>query len=134
MGQRVSTDDYVSIADHFGRYCFHIDSGEADEWAAMFTEDGVFAGPATPQPLAGREALKGFAEATWTAFKGQVRHTAGNLNCVYGASRDEVKAKLYNYVTAWMEGRGPVMAVCDITLVRAGDGWLIRRNAYDLLA
>lgn len=134
MGQRVSTDDYVAIADHFGRYCFLIDTGQAEEWAALYTEDGVFEGSATPAPLAGRAALTAFAQATYANAKGRMRHTAGNLNCVYGASRDEVKAKLYNNVDTWAPGGQPVLAVCEITLVRAGDGWRIKRNSYEMCA
>jgi ketosteroid isomerase-like protein len=134
MGQRVSTDDYNAIADHFGRYCFHIDSGEAEEWAALYTEDGVFEGSATPQPLKGRAELKAFAEATFNNSKGRMRHMVGNLNCVYGASRDEVTAKLYNYVTTWTPEGRPVLAVCEVNLVRVADGWRLKRNAYEMFA
>jgi ketosteroid isomerase-like protein len=134
MGQRVSTDDYIAIADHFGRYCFHIDSGEAKEWAALYTEDGVFEGSATPAPLKGRAQLTAFAEATFANANGRMRHMVTNLNCVYGASRDEVQAKLYNHVTTWTADGQAVLAVCDVTLVRVDDGWRLKRNLYQMFA
>jgi SnoaL-like protein len=35
-------EDRDAIRDLFARYCLYVDSGAAQEWAATFTEDGVF--------------------------------------------------------------------------------------------
>ena len=37
----VSTEDYVSISDHFARYCWAVDEGDEDGWIALWAEDGV---------------------------------------------------------------------------------------------
>ena len=134
MFNPVSTDDYVAITDQMGRYCHYIDEGEAEAWAACYTPDGVFDGPATPAPVGGHAALAGFARGTAETFKGNMRHQVANLTCDYGASRDEVIARLYNLVTTWSEGgTATLMAVCKVTFVRTGEGWRIKRNAYRLL-
>jgi uncharacterized protein (TIGR02246 family) len=54
-----TSEDRDEIRDLFARYCLHIDAGEAAEWAALFTEDGVF--DMGSEPLVGREALAVFA-------------------------------------------------------------------------
>ena len=135
MGQRVSTDDHIAIADQMARYCHAIDGGDAAGWAACFTEDGVFAGPVTPEPLQGRAALQAFAQATYdNSQQGKMRHFFGNFFADYGATKDVAEAKLYNYVTLWIDGgKNFCMAICDVTFVRNGDGWLVKRNAFTLL-
>lgn len=134
MGERVSTDDHVAIADLLGRYCLHIDEGAADDWAGLFTEDAVFEGPANPQPLVGRQVLRDFAAATYASAQGRARHMVANLNCVYGASRDELQARFYNQITVWGEGGRPMaLAICDMSFARVGGEWRIRRNRYQLL-
>ncbi|MCB2075671.1 MAG: nuclear transport factor 2 family protein [Novosphingobium sp.] len=40
----VSTDDYASISDFLARYCWLVDESDGDGWAALWSEDGVFAG------------------------------------------------------------------------------------------
>lgn len=132
----VSAQDYAAIVNHLAHYCHYIDEGEAERWAACFTEDGAFDGPATPKPVVGRQALIEFAQATATASDGgKMRHMVGNIACDYGESPDVVLAKVYNHVTTWDGGRRPMalMAISDMVLARAGDGWLLKRNAYRLL-
>ena len=132
MVQKVSTDDYVAVLEHMGRYCHYIDGGYPELWASCFTEDGVFEGPATPGPVTGRSALKDFAAATYDSSKGgKIRHFVGNMFCDYGVDRDEIRASFYNYVTLWFDGgQGSVMALCSAILKRNGDGWLLKSNIY----
>jgi ketosteroid isomerase-like protein len=136
MAKPVSIADFIAITDQMARYCHHIDEGEAADWAACYTEDGTFDGPATPAPVKGRAALQAFAQATYdNSDGGKMRHQVANLTCDYGASQDEISARLYNLVTTWHEGgRVAIMAVCKVDFVRAEAGWRIRRNAYKLLA
>lgn len=135
MSKRVSTDDYIALSDHMGRYCQYIDGGEPENWALCFTEDGVFDGPVTPEPVVGRAALKAFAAGTYAASSnGAMRHLVGNMSADYGESRDVAVANFYNFVTTWAGGPGQfaVMALCKATFVRNGDGWLIKRNAFTM--
>jgi bifunctional aromatase (cyclase/dehydratase) len=134
MYKPVSVADFAAITDLMARYCHHIDEGEAEAWADCYTPDGAFDGPATPAPLVGREALAGFARATYGAAQGMMRHQVANLTCDYGAAEDAAVARLYNLVTTWQGGgRVSLMAVCRLDLVRADGRWRIQRNAYRLL-
>lgn len=124
----ITTDDFVAISDHMGRYCFKVDEGDEEGWVALWTEDGVFTG-VSPEPIVGREALKGVPRNEKEQAQGKMRHLIGNLHCDYVGGRDTVLARYYNLVTMWLSGGGfTCMALCDVTLVRNGDGWLISRN------
>jgi hypothetical protein len=53
------SEDRDAIRDLYARYCFHIDTGTAEQWAALFTAQGEFAG--IGDPVVGTEALTSFA-------------------------------------------------------------------------
>ena len=128
----ISTDDYVSISDFLGRYCWLIDEGEVDDWVALWTEDGAFM--ATGMELVGREKLKLIHQQASASGRGTTRHVACNLHCDYGPSRDTVQARLYNYVTNWSNNnKPPLLAVCKATIIRDGQGWKMKRNDVTML-
>lgn len=124
----VSTEDYVAISDHLARYCWVVDEGDEEGWIGLWTEDGVFTG-LTPEPLAGREALRLVVRMAQAGGPGKTRHMIANLACDYQEGRDVVLARYYNFVTNWAQGaRMQVMALSRVVLQRNGEGWLIRRN------
>ena len=56
----------LAITEQLGRYCLTFDSHDADGWAAIFTDDGVFEVrlPPNPDPIfqaRGAEQLRAFA-------------------------------------------------------------------------
>jgi hypothetical protein len=108
MPKPVSLADFIAISDQMARYCHHIDEGEARQWAECYTAD--------------------------RSNGGKMRHQVANLTCDYGASQNEITARLYNLVTTWHgEGRASLMAICAIDFINTPDGWRIQRNAYRLL-
>jgi hypothetical protein len=125
----VSTEDFVAVSDHLARYCWRVDEGDEDGWIALWTEDGVFTG-IFPEPVAGREALRGVVRASQAGGPGKTRHIVANLACDYADGHDRVLASYYNFVTNWNDGaRMTVMALSKVLLERQpGGGWLIRRN------
>jgi ketosteroid isomerase-like protein len=125
----VSTDDYVSISDLLGRYCWLVDAGDAEGWAALWTEDAVFAG-VLPEPVVGREALKAIPRDSYERLNGTLRHHIGSLNCDYdGLDKNAVIARYYNLVTNWGQGGAlTCLAASTIRLIRSGDNWLIQRS------
>jgi len=130
----VSTEDYVTISDFLARYCWLVDESDGDGWSALWTEDGVFTG-VSPEPIIGREALRAVPLVMMKHNGAEMRHMVGNLACDYVDGRDTVLARYYNFVTDWPKGgRMNCMALCDVTLVRNGDTWLVRRNDTRLLA
>jgi 3-phenylpropionate/cinnamic acid dioxygenase small subunit len=125
MGKKVSLEDRAEVMDVLARYCWHVDEGDADEWADLWTEDGVFAG-VTPQPIRGREALK--AVPGWS-LSGGCRHKLVNAVLDYGENTDEMIVRCYNFVTGWLgDAKFNSLAVARYHLVRRGDTWKIKSN------
>jgi len=124
----VTTEDYVAISDHMGRYCWAVDGNDPEGWADLWTEDGVFTGIA-PEPVVGRAALMEVPRDEWRQAGGRMRHLIGNLHCDYVDGRDTVRARYYNFVSSWVDGGSfTCMALSEVLLVRRGGGWLIKRN------
>lgn len=131
----VSTDDYVAVLDHIGRYCWRVDAGDADGWADLWTDDGVFTG-ISPEPIVGREALRHVPLGVVGEHGDGCCHKACDLFCDYAGSTDTIHAHFYNFVSVWetdKPARPYVMARCRMTLVRRGGGWLISRNDARML-
>jgi hypothetical protein len=123
--KKVSIADRTEAMEVLARYCWHVDEGDAEEWADLWTEDGVFAG-VTPEPIRGREALK---HVPGTSLAGGSRHNLTNLICDYGDTEDEMTVRGYNVVFSWMAGGAIVCnAVALYKLVRRGDTWKIKSN------
>ena len=79
--------------------------GDEEGWAALWAEDGVFAG-VMPEPVVGREALKAIPRGAFASSGGKLRHHVGSLNCDYDAGgKDVVIARYYNLVTNWVQRR-----------------------------
>ena len=131
----VSTDDFVSVSDFLGRYCWLVDAGDAESWAALWAEDGVFTGVG-PEPIVGREALMAIPRGVKTRSGGKLRHLIGNLHCDYAdGARDRIVARYYNLVTTWGSGGALAgMALSTVRLARAAGGWSILRNDTVYLA
>jgi len=131
----VSAEDYTSISDFLGRYCWLVDAGDEDGWAALWTENGIFAGVG-PEPIVGREALKAVPRGVVAGLNGTARHHAASLCCDYeGDSRDVVIARYYNLVTNWVNGGAfSANADCTVRLVRNRDSWLLSRSDTVMLA
>jgi hypothetical protein len=129
----ISAEDYASLSDFLGRYCWLVDNGDADAWVALWTEDGAFVGLGS-QPLVGHEQLKTIPRLSAQAGPGTLRHMVANLHGTYGETRDVVHARMYNYVSDWSTGGAPrIMAVCEVTLLRDGGYWKMQRNVAKML-
>jgi hypothetical protein len=135
MTEPVSTEDFLAVQDLFARYCWYLDESRGEEWAALYTEDGIFEGT-RPQAVHGRAQLTEVPSQGQAFFKGKLRHQCGNLYIERGADGDMLVARFYNQVTAWGDGGKFVMlAQCTATLVRVGAGapWRIKKNSIVVL-
>ena len=129
----VSTEDHVAISDLLARYCWAVDEGDEDGWVALWTGDGVFTG-VTPEPIQGREALRGVVRMAQGQGPGKTRHMITNLFCDYVDGPGRVLAPYYNLVSHWNEGpRIALLALSRVQLVRDGGGWLVARNDTEVL-
>jgi hypothetical protein len=132
---RVAVADVLAVQDLLARYCWLIDEGRGEDWADLFTEDGVFEGT-RPDPVIGRAALREVPEQNYGMFQGRMRHWYGNLSVEPGAEAGTLVARFYNQITVWDDGGKPLMlAISTATLVPgAGDlPWRIRRNSVSVL-
>jgi hypothetical protein len=94
----VAVEDAIAVYDLFGRYCYYVDHNKGDEWADLYTEDGVADG-ILPEVVAGREQLSRVAPDSFERFGGKVGHQFTNPMMDYGASKDEMLVKASGLVT-----------------------------------
>jgi hypothetical protein len=135
MSNPISIQDTLAVQDLLARYCWYLDQNRGAEWAALYTEDGVFEGT-RPQPVCGRPKLQEVPSQGWTYSKGTMRHQYTNLYIEAGSDENGLLVRFYNQVSTWTEGYKPLMlASCTATLVRANANapWRIKRNTIEAL-
>ncbi|GGQ46724.1 nuclear transport factor 2 family protein [Streptomyces mutabilis] len=131
---------YAEVAGFYARQMRRLDEGDAEGWAATFTDDAVCRISTRPEPLRGRAALTEGARAATAAGAAageQRRHMTGMFDIEErpgGLLR--VRANTIVYATD-ARGRSRVHQVCTCTdvLVRAaapGRGLLVRDRRIDV--
>ncbi|MEU5920012.1 nuclear transport factor 2 family protein [Streptomyces sp. NPDC047141] len=132
----VGHDVYVSVQRFYAEQMRHLDEGRAEEWAATFTEDGVFGQNAGPEPVRGRTAIAAAVranQARLAADPQQRRHVFAMLT-VDPAGDGAVRARSYAQVLVTRPGGPTVLhlsAVCEDELVPAAGGWAVRHRRVD---
>jgi len=130
-------EEKEAIRDLMSAYCFHLDNGEFDQFAGLFTEDAIFeAGPFGK--LQGRRAIFDFINA-------QVPHPGEGparkhctFNHVIRVSGGEARADSYIVVLRETSGgRGIIASLAgryEDLLVKEGGGWRfkVRRIHFDI--
>jgi hypothetical protein len=135
MSKPVPMEDVLAVQDLLGRYCWYLDENRGEDWAALYTDDGVFEGT-RPLPVCGRAALLKVPGDGWRYMQGKMRHQYGNLYVEPGDNDHTLTARFYNQVSTWSDGGKLLMlAQCTATLVRdqARAPWRIRRNSIVVL-
>jgi len=74
----VPLEDVLSVQDLLGRYCWYVDENMEEQWASLYTSDGIFEGT-RPKPVIGREELAKVPGQLSAHFQGRMRHQVGNL-------------------------------------------------------
>ncbi len=122
---------YAEIQQFYARQMQLLDSGNAAAWADTFTEDGVFAANARPEPARGRETIRAAAAQAKAqhAEQGlQIRHWLGMLDV---DAQPDGSALVRSYALIICTPRGGQAVVqlstsCEDVLVRGADGdWLV---------
>jgi 3-phenylpropionate/cinnamic acid dioxygenase small subunit len=125
-----ATDLYGSIQSFYAEQMHLLDAGATTEWAATFTEDGVFAADGHPHPAVGRSDIAAAAQSTvdkLAAAGRRHRHWLGMLT-VRPNGDDSVRATCYALVIDVPRGGDPTIhrsTVCHDRLVPAGGTWLV---------
>ncbi len=74
---KISLEDRFAIIDLCSVYNYTVDQADGEGWAATFTEDGIFNGPAGQAE--GRDALVAFCGQLAEAFPGGMHFTDNHL-------------------------------------------------------
>ncbi|MCQ6556737.1 nuclear transport factor 2 family protein [Streptomyces sp. C10-9-1] len=111
-----------------------LDSGDAEAWAATFTEDGLFAPPSLPEPVRGRAALAAGVRTAHEALaaEGEVRRHVLTTAAVGDPEPDgSVRVRSYVQVVATRKDEAPrllLMCVCEDVLVVEDGEWRVRER------
>jgi ketosteroid isomerase-like protein len=133
---KLSIEDQLEIQSLYSRYARCVDSGDADGYVALFTEDGSFtrtnASPASaggsglpPQAFVGRAALHKLVRDLAEVFQGKMRHQLTDIHIEGGADADSARGVCYGLISDWREGAGRLSMHCtyDTVIVRTPGGW-----------
>jgi len=124
-----------AIRDLMSAYCFHVDSGDFEKFAALFTEDAIFDAGALGKPQ-GREAIHKFiASAVPRPGEGPARKhcTLNHLIRVGGA-----EANADSYIIVLRESDGGIIPSLagryEDILVKQGGDWRfkVRKIHFDI--
>ena len=130
-GYAVDAALYSEVNQFYAHHMHLLDAGLADEWAATFTEDGVFAPQTLAEPVRGRASLAAGLRTTVTqlATDGEVhRHWHGMITV--RPDGDVLRVRCYALVIATRQGGASRIhraCVCTDELVRV-DGRLLVRH------
>lgn len=127
--------DEASIRELLATYCFYFDSGQADKWAALFTEDCVWEadqlspGGAPLERFEGRAALVALCRRA-NANGCKFRHLT--LNSVVRVTGTSARANSYVLVVHLEEDRPKLNSArfYDDHLVKQAQGWRFASRAY----
>jgi uncharacterized protein (TIGR02246 family) len=124
--------DAEQIRDLYARYSFAYDHGRVDDYAALFTDDGVFEVVGGPE-VQGRTALAGMVAAA-AARPARTLHMVSNI--LVTVAGDSAAGRAYVQLLAWVEGALRVVTVgtYDDTFVRGASGWQLSRRRFEPVA
>jgi uncharacterized protein (TIGR02246 family) len=114
-------EDRDEIRQLLARYVHAIDAGRGDDWAATFTDDGVF--DMNGRSIQGAEALRAFAEG-----RGGARHVVANE--VIDVDGDEARVQAYVFVFAGTPPAGTVSGSYEDALQRVDGRWRFTKRAF----
>ncbi|MDP9091352.1 MAG: nuclear transport factor 2 family protein [Pseudomonadota bacterium] len=114
----LSAQDTIDIQQLYARYNIAIDSGDAQGWAATFTQDGVF------NTISGHDALAEFVKTWREKFNGASRrHWNNNLQL----TGNSTEASGFVFLMLIDVNTKPISIVGTATytdsLVKTKDGW-----------
>ncbi|MDI3408230.1 nuclear transport factor 2 family protein [Streptomyces cavernicola] len=123
---------YAEVAGFYARQMRRLDEGDAEGWAATFTEDGVCRLSTRPEPMRGRAALAAGARTAAAAIPAgeRRRHMTGMFEIeARPGGILHVRANTVVYATgAGGEARVHQVCGCTDTLVRGPGGELLVKD------
>ncbi|WP_261719655.1 nuclear transport factor 2 family protein [Streptomyces sp. FZ201] len=122
---------FQQIQQFYARQMRLLDNGAVEEWAATFTEDGVF-DQNVAEPLTGRTTIAVAAQKRVDQLVAEGvtrRHWLGMLEVEPEDEHGVVHTRYYAFSLATERGGSPRITAstyAEDTLVRHEDGWLVR--------
>jgi hypothetical protein len=129
----VAAELYASVQRFYAAQMQLLDSGEAERWAATFTEDGEFGQDKDGQVRRGRAVIAARMRAALERQAGAgvlSRHWIGMV-AVDTRADGSVHTEYYALVVRTAHGGESELslsALCQDVLVPAGESWLVRRR------
>ncbi|MGK5550292.1 nuclear transport factor 2 family protein [Actinomadura kijaniata] len=126
---------YAEVQQFYARHLQLLDSGRADEWADTFTADAVFDVPTLPEPVRGREGLRGMvrAMADRLARAGEIHRHWHSMPDVRTGPDGVVRVRSYALVFV-STAQGSALhrvCVCEDVLVREAGDLKVRSRRVD---
>jgi hypothetical protein len=124
---------YHQIQQFYAKQMQLLDEGLVAEWAASFTEDGVFTANAHPEPARGRTAIREAAQRTadHLAANGLVRRHWLGMLALDPKADGSVVVRSYAQVLETPRGGAATLrmsTVCQDDLLHDGQRWLVRHR------
>lgn len=120
--------DKLEIQELLARYSICVDTGDADGFAAIFTEDGIWEWRAVGLSFCGRRAIGEIARAVSTHVKGAQHAISNPLIRIEGN-----KAKSICQLTCFLSRPEQIYSLMlgyyEDELVKVDDTWLISRRS-----
>ncbi|MEU4227822.1 nuclear transport factor 2 family protein [Nonomuraea sp. NPDC026600] len=124
----LTTEQRQEITDLYARYSHAFDECRADELAALFTEDGVFAREGAA-PVAGRESLAALVRAAAERAPG-MRHVVSNVLVEAAAGGAVGRAYVVALVVGDTDLRLATFGRYDDEFVPTPEGWRLRVRRF----
>jgi 3-phenylpropionate/cinnamic acid dioxygenase small subunit len=124
-------DDRLAIQDVLHRYCHHLDRGQWDELAALFTEDCRLDLSQMLGCYDGHAGLRQFGELIGSV-KLFMRHLVTNI--VIDGDGEQARARAYVIAITGPQGSAPRQStgLYEDELVKRGGRWLLHRRHLTL--
>ena len=135
MLNHLPAQDYVDVQNLYARYNHASDAGDAETYAACFTDDGVLQIDPVGVLVQGRASLVAYKQKDAAGRGGRYRrHWNGSL-WLEPVDADTVRGRCYFHGYNGTPGQPPVLAdagVYDDRIVRVGGVWRFARRHITL--
>jgi 3-phenylpropionate/cinnamic acid dioxygenase small subunit len=124
---------YAEVQQFYAHHLQLLDSGDAEGWAATFTEDGVFAPQTLPEPVRGRAALAAGLRQTSKELTeaGETHRHWHGMVAIDPQPDDTIRVRCYALVIATRHGgtsRLHRVCVCEDVLDRVAGRLYVRHR------
>jgi hypothetical protein len=143
---KLSLEDRLDIQSLYSRYARCVDGGQAENYAALFKQDGSFTrvnsspqgsggSGLPPQAFEGRGALIALVNDLAKVFQGKMRHQLTDIQIEPGDGPDDALGICYGLITDWREGAGRISMHCTYrsTIRRTSEGWRFDKMTIERL-